>query len=111
MQEMKERWFGLSPEGWHHLVVGLLRDKQFESAMDNLEQMENDQIKVQSWLHAIFLYRLCEVGEFDEAFRILKKWWINNEPEIDSTIYYTLLDSFSRGFHVSIFLAPLSDHH
>ncbi len=58
MQEMKERWFGLSPEGWHNLVTGLLRDRQYEVAMDKLEQMRSDQIQIQPWLYDIFTYQL-----------------------------------------------------
>lgn len=102
MEEMKERWIGLSPEGWHYLVVGLLRDKQIESAVDKFEQMRIDQINVQPWLYNIFLYQLCELGELDEAFRIFKDWWESFEGlQIDPTTYHRLLDAFSSGFHVS----------
>jgi hypothetical protein len=111
MQEMKERWFGLSPDGWHNLVAGLLRDKQLESAMNRLEQMETDQIEIQPWLHAIFLYRLCEVGELDEAFRLLKQCWLHAESGVDYTMYYHLLDKFSSAFHVNILFPLSSDHH
>lgn len=102
MQEMKERWLGLSPEGWHSLVVGLLRDRQFEAAMEKLEQMQNDEIHVQPWLYDIFLYQLCEVRELDEAFRILRYRFENRRTEISHSMWYYLLDSFSSNFHVSI---------
>jgi pentatricopeptide repeat protein len=105
MQEMKERWFGLSPEGWHSLVVGLLRDRQFEAAMEKLEQMQSDEIHVQPWLYDIFLHQLCEVGELEEAFRILRWRFDNRRTEISPSMWYYLLDSFSSNLHVSI---PLS---
>ncbi|KAG4430687.1 hypothetical protein IFR05_013839 [Cadophora sp. M221] len=59
MQEMKERWLGLSPEGWHSLVVGLIRDRQYEIAMDKLDEMHSDGITVQPWLYDIFMFQLC----------------------------------------------------
>jgi pentatricopeptide repeat protein len=102
MQEMKERWLGLSPDGWHSLIVGLLRDRQFEAAMEKLEQMQSDEIYVQPWLYDIFLYQLCEIGELDEAFRILRYRFDHRRTEISSSMWYYLLDSFSSNFHVSV---------
>jgi pentatricopeptide repeat protein len=102
MQEMKERWLGLSPEGWHSLVTGLLRDRQFESAMEKLEQMHADEVRVQPWLYDIFLYQLCEIGELDEAFRILHYRFEHRSTDISFSMWYYLLDHFSRNFHVCI---------
>lgn len=101
MQEMKERWIGLSPEGWHHLVIGLIRDRQYESAMDKLEQMQSDRIEVQPWLYDIFMYQLCESGELDEALSILRYRFENSKAEVHPMMWYYLLDIFSSGFHVS----------
>ncbi|KAG9242376.1 hypothetical protein BJ878DRAFT_464495 [Calycina marina] len=71
MNEMKERWFGLSPEGFHCLVLSHLRDRQLEQAMDQLEQMVRDDVYVQPWLYDIFLFQLGEMDELDEALRLL----------------------------------------
>ena len=102
MQEMKERWLGLSPEGWHSLVVGLIRDRQYEVAMDKLEEMHSDEIKVQPWLYDIFVFQLCEAGELDEAYKLLKYRFENSRNEILPTVWYYLLDVFSSAFHVSV---------
>ena len=107
MQEMKERWLGLSPDGWHSLVTGLLRDRQFEAAMDKLEQMHLDEIQVQPWLYDIFLHQLCEIGELDEAFRILQYRFEHRRTEISPSMWYFLLDRFSSNFHVSLLLCPV----
>jgi len=101
MQEMKERWFGLSPEGWHWLVVGLIRDRQYEMAMDKLEEMQLDQIRIQPWLYDIFTFQLCEVDELDEAFKLLKYRWNHERGEISPSVWYYLLEKFSAGFQVS----------
>jgi hypothetical protein len=100
MEQMKERWFGLSPEGWHFLVIGLIRDRQYEVAMDKLEQMHSDEITVQPWLYDIFMFQLCEAGELDEVFKLLKYRYSTRRSEILPTVWYYLLDSFSSAFHV-----------
>jgi hypothetical protein len=100
MQEMKERWFGLSPEGWHNLVIGLIRDRQYEVAMDKLEQMHSDEIPIQPWLYDIFMFQLCEAGEMDEAFKLLQYRYYVRRSEILPTVWYYLLDKFSSAFHV-----------
>jgi hypothetical protein len=100
MQEMKERWFGLSPDGWHNLVIGLIRDRQYEIAMDKLEQMHSDEIKVQPWLYDIFMFQLCEAEEMDEAFKLLQYRYHARRNDILTTVWYYLLDKFSSAFHV-----------
>lgn len=106
MQVMKERWFGLSPEGWHWLIVGLVRDRQYEMAMDKLEEMQTDQGMVQPWLYDIFMFQLCEADELDEVWKLVKYRWEHDRDRVLSSVYYYLLDKFSRGYHVGLlFLA------
>jgi len=101
MDEMKSRWYGLSPEGWHHLVVGLLRDHHLEVAMDKLEQMHLDQIGVQPWLYDIFLFQLCAWDELDEALNLLIYRYETIGEHIPPTIWVYMLDRFTAGHHVS----------
>lgn len=107
MQEMKERWFGLSPEGWHSLVIGLLRDRQLEMALDRLEEMHTDQILVQPWLYDIMTYVLCEHGEHDEAFNIMMHRYEHARFGISLSHWQYLLDTFSNASHVSPLTACL----
>ncbi|KAF7875248.1 hypothetical protein EAF04_002420 [Stromatinia cepivora] len=97
LEEMKERWYGLSPSGWHNLVIGLLRDRQYELAMDKFEQMQADQIEIKPWLYDIFFFRLCELDELDEALRLLKSRY--HKPPLSMHMHYHLLDSFASAFH------------
>ncbi|KAK0102828.1 hypothetical protein ONS95_000974 [Cadophora gregata] len=99
MQEMKERWVGLSPEGWHSFVVGLIRDRQYEVAMDKLDEMHSDRITVQPWLYDIFMFQLCEASELDEAFNLLKYRFENSRNEILPSVWYYLMDAFSSALH------------
>lgn len=100
MQEMKERWFGLSPEGWHSLVVGLLRDRQIEMALDKLEQMHSDEIHIQPWLYDISTYMLCELGELDEAYKLVRNRYENSRLGITQDHWHYLLDQFSSAYYV-----------
>ncbi|QSZ35753.1 hypothetical protein DSL72_006875 [Monilinia vaccinii-corymbosi] len=97
LEEMKERWYGLSPDGWHNLVIGLLRDRQYEMAMDKFEQMQADHIEIKPWLYDILFFRLCDLDELDEALRLLKSRYQN--PPLAMHMYYHLLDSFASSFH------------
>ncbi|RKF75891.1 Pentatricopeptide repeat-containing protein, chloroplastic [Golovinomyces cichoracearum] len=100
LNDMKKYWFRLSPEGWHYLLVGLLRDRQYEMAMENLEQMLEEGINVKPWLLDIFLYQLCESEEYEEAFAMLKYRWDHARGEIQSEVWHFVMDSFGRGMHL-----------
>jgi hypothetical protein len=102
MQEMKERWYSVSPEGWHNIVIGLLRDRQFELAMDKLEHMRSEQIRIQPWLYDIFTYQLCEADELDEAFKLLRRRTEEDMQEVTPTMWYYMLDTFSAAYHVCL---------
>ena len=97
---MKERWMELAPHGWHALVVGLLRDRQFEVAMDKLDQMHSEEIRVPPWLYDIFLYQLAEAEELEEAWKLLRYRFEQGAIDISQDIWYYLLDTFSGAFHV-----------
>ena len=97
---MKERWFNLSPEGWHNLVVGLLRDRQFELAIDKLEQMRSEHFRIQPWLYDILTYQLCEADELDEVFKLLRYRTEEDMQEVIPTMWYYMLDTFSAAYHV-----------
>lgn len=99
---MKERWFSLSPEGSHDLVIGLLRERQFEAAMDKLEHMRAEKIRIQPWLYDIFMYQLCEVDELDEAFKLLRYRIEEDMQEVTPTMWYYMLDTFSAAYHVRL---------
>jgi pentatricopeptide repeat protein len=96
---MKERWFTLTPDGWHNLVVGLLRDRQYEVALDKLDEMQEEGLRIQPWLYDIVLYQLCEIGELDEAVKILQGRVSKGEQDISANIWHFMLDACSSAFH------------
>ncbi|EPQ67035.1 Bgt-1517 [Blumeria graminis f. sp. tritici] len=99
IDEMKKLWFELNSDGWHYLIVGLIRDRQYELAMEKLEKMLENKIPAKVWLLDIFMYQLCESQEYDEAFAMLKYRWDNVRADIHSEVWHFLLDSFGKGMH------------
>ena len=99
---MKTRWYGLTTDGWHSVIVGLLRDHQYEMALDKLEQMQEEGTKVHSWLYDIFIYLFCETTELDVALRILRYRVDHGDMDISPTVWYYMLDACSTNYHVSV---------
>ncbi|KAI9745819.1 MAG: hypothetical protein M1818_000500 [Claussenomyces sp. TS43310] len=99
LREMKDRWFTLTPDGWHNVVVGLLRDRQFEIALDKLEEMQAGGIRVQPWLYDIFIYILCEAQELAEALKILRSRVESGDTDISSNVWQYMLDACSNQFY------------
>ncbi|RAL17713.1 pentatricopeptide repeat protein [Aspergillus homomorphus CBS 101889] len=72
LRALRERWLSLSPTGWHYVVAGLLREHQFELALDHIGQMERKGVVVESWLFNMLVYYLCELQEWDEVLRLMR---------------------------------------
>lgn len=100
LREMKDRWFSLTSDGWHNWIVGLLRDRQYEVALDKLEEMRREGMRVQPWLYDIVIYLFCEAEELDEALKILQFRVDHGELDISPNIWYHVLDACSSKYHV-----------
>ncbi|POS86796.1 hypothetical protein EPUL_001754 [Erysiphe pulchra] len=97
---MKKSWINLSSDDLHYLVIGLLRERQYEVALNKIEEMLQDNIDVKPWLLDIFMYQLCESEEYDEVFSLLKFRWDHSRNEIRSEVWHFLMDSFGKGLHL-----------
>lgn len=99
LEELHERWFSLTKDGWHDVVAGLIRDRQLELALDTLDQMEKEEAKVDSWLYDLIIYTLCSAEEFDLAVNLMQYRISLGELYISATLWYYLLDTASRALH------------
>ncbi|KAI9824410.1 MAG: hypothetical protein M1832_001945 [Thelocarpon impressellum] len=99
LEEMRHRWFGITTEGWHHIVAGLLRDRQYELARDKLEHMRQEGMQIQSWLYDAFSHLLLDVEEIDEVVDMIKYRISQGEAEVSANLWYFLLDTASRCSH------------
>ena len=97
---MRQHWFGLTPDGWHDVVMGLLRDGQLELALEKFESMQGDGMRIETWLYEIIIYTLLDHEEMDEALRIFKARIAMNSSTVGPNLWYHLLDRSSRALHV-----------
>ncbi|KAJ5974486.1 hypothetical protein N7481_011696 [Penicillium waksmanii] len=73
LDRLRDRWLPLSPAGWHSVVAGLMRENQFEKALEQLEAMERKNIPIENWLHSLIIYILCDYKEFEEISRLVRR--------------------------------------
>ncbi|KAI1444497.1 hypothetical protein F5Y02DRAFT_418948 [Annulohypoxylon stygium] len=97
--EMKNRWYSLTGDDQTSVIIGLLRDTQYELALEKLEEMQNNPVTIPSWLYEIFLYTFGELGFHEETLAILKHRLrianIASKP-LSPNAWQFLLDVFSR---------------
>ncbi|CAG7947269.1 unnamed protein product [Penicillium nalgiovense] len=72
LNKLRDRWLTLSPAGWHFVAAGLLRENQIELALEHVALMERKDIFVENWLHSIIVYTLCDHGELDEVYNVMR---------------------------------------
>lgn len=99
LAELRQRWHSLNSNGWHDVVLGLLRDRQLERALDTLEQMLREGVVPHPWLYDIVIYTLCAAEEFDEALRLLQFRIDSDNRPISPTLWAHALDCASRALH------------
>ncbi|KAL8869947.1 MAG: hypothetical protein Q9174_003892 [Haloplaca sp. 1 TL-2023] len=99
LEEVRSRWFALSDEGWQDVIVGLLREKQVEVALDTLQSVQQEGIRIQPWLYDLLIFNLCDAGEHDEALAILEMRAEHGKQLISGSIWHHILDTASSAFH------------
>ncbi|KAL8691537.1 MAG: hypothetical protein Q9218_003261 [Villophora microphyllina] len=99
LEEVRQRWFNLSNEGWQDVIIGLLRDKQLDVAIETLRSVQQEGIQIQPWLYDLLLFNLCDAGEHDEALSILHFRIDSGEQLISGNVWHHVLDSASSAYH------------
>lgn len=101
LEEMRQRWFSISNDGWHDLIAGLLRDRQIELALDAFDFIRQERISIQSWLQDMIVYILCDIEEFDEVLAIMRHRVSMGDRTVSPTLWFYILDTASRSLHHS----------
>lgn len=99
LEELFQRWFSLTTDGSHDVIIGMLRDRQLEVALSNLEILRNQGVPIASWLNDIIAYTLCHMGELDEALKLMRHRVSTGEHTISAILWSHFLDIASRSFH------------
>ncbi|TLD38292.1 hypothetical protein E2P81_ATG00835 [Venturia nashicola] len=99
---MQSKWFNLTENGWHDVITMLLRDHQFEMAIEKLDRMRSQGMRIQPWLYDLAMYKFADIGELDEVFRLLKQRIADGESNVSAHLWYHLLDVGSRALHYDL---------
>lgn len=68
-------------------------------ALDALEGMRKEGIKIESWLYDTMIYSLCSAEEFESALDLMQRRTLDGELHISGNVWYHLLDSASCALH------------
>lgn len=98
LRMLRDRWLSLSPMGWHHIVVGLIRENQFEMALHTISLMEAKHIQLREWVFDLLIYSLCNVEEYDTILNLIKSR-MEFGGDISPTLWFHLLDRASYAMH------------
>jgi hypothetical protein len=100
---MKSRWFTLSERGQNFVVAGMLRERNFEQALETMEEMQGKNTRIESWLLDKAMWMLLEFGEVEEAFYVLslkhavqRQSNATGSPKIGNALWGALLDAAAQ---------------
>lgn len=98
LHTLRDRWLTLSPAGWHFVVAGLLREHQFELALEHITLMGRKDIPIENWLHSTVIYHLCDFQEFDEVYRLMRAR-VDHGHDITLALWMHVLKTASEAQH------------
>ncbi|VUC37900.1 unnamed protein product [Clonostachys rosea] len=97
---MRDHWFTIDQHANEHILLGLLRDKQYELAYDKLFQMIENKIHVSLWVFDIFIVVFGQQGFLDEMLQLfLRRKHAKGSDAVISNLVYYILDTCSQVFH------------
>ena len=100
---MKSRWYNLTSDGNISIIIGLLRDGQYELALEKLEDLNKGHLPKPAWLYHIFVYVFGELGFHNESFQILQHQLRVYGPNQPMAMWQFLLDVYSRdGYYTGL---------
>lgn len=98
LHHMRKDWIETTPEHRIHTVLGLLRDGQYEMALDEVDDMLARGISVPAYLHEVLIFAFANLGFIDEAMAHLNHRMQQDPPPRDD-IFYFLLDTCAAAQH------------
>ncbi|KAK2756761.1 hypothetical protein FQN54_005207 [Arachnomyces sp. PD_36] len=98
LHTLRDRWITLSPSGCHNMITGLIRERQYELALETLSGTEARGVQIQPWLHALLIYNLCDAEEFGEALPLMRSR-VDHGHGLSPNLWYHVLDKASEALH------------
>lgn len=100
LDTMQEFWFTIDTSAKQMVVLGLLRDEQYELAYLRLTEMMDKKASIDLWVYDIFIMVFGKLGFIDEMLLLLyrRKSLVSEDRDMASILYYAL-DVCSQAFH------------
>lgn len=70
-----------------------------EVAVETLQSVQQEGIRIQPWLYDLLIFNLCDAGEYDEALSMLQFRVENGAQLISGNVWHYFLDTASSAFH------------
>ncbi|PGH15731.1 hypothetical protein AJ80_05439 [Polytolypa hystricis UAMH7299] len=98
LQTLRDRWLPLSPAGWQHVIIGLVRERQYELALDTVSRMEAHNVRAQEWLYSLLIYNLCDAEEYGEMLKMMKTR-VEKAHFLSPNVWFKVLDAACDARH------------
>lgn len=97
---MRSDWVEFTTDHRVHVVIGMLRDGQYEMAFDELEDLVSEKVPVPYWLFEILVFTFGKLGFLEEAMLALEyRQGRIDAPPASSNLLYYMLDACSAAYH------------
>ena len=96
---MEKRWIALSAEGWHHIIAGLVRERQPELALLRLREMRETGVDPEPWLLNLLIMTFLSTSNFTEiaAMLSLKISQASTGRPIPPVLWSEILSAAAKG--------------
>ncbi|PNY29859.1 Uncharacterized protein TCAP_00228 [Tolypocladium capitatum] len=99
---MQEFWFTIDTPAKQSVVLGLLRDEQYELAYARLTEMVEQEVRIEPWVYDIFITVFGKLGFLDEMLLLLhRRRNVDASDDGMTSLLYYALDVCSQAFHHS----------
>ncbi|KAG6018203.1 hypothetical protein E4U41_004011 [Claviceps citrina] len=100
LDTMHQYWFPIDTRAKQSVVLGLLRDEQYELAYLRLTEMMDQKAVIDLWVYDIFIMVFGKLGFIDEMLLLLyrRKSLVSEDRDMAGLLYYAL-DVCSQAFH------------
>ncbi|RCI10535.1 hypothetical protein L249_4282 [Ophiocordyceps polyrhachis-furcata BCC 54312] len=99
---MSEHWVLVDTAAQQNVVVGLLREEQYELAYARLTRMMEQGVHVDCWVYDLFIMAFGKLGFLDEMMVLLHQRGLveGASDQVLNTLLYFVLDVCSESFHL-----------
>lgn len=96
IEKMEAIWKPPTIDGRISIAVGLIRDGQYEMALESLEDLYKNGAPIPHWLYDIFIYTFGALGAHEEILMIMQQRERCVDGPPTHNLWHYLLDVFSK---------------